>query len=83
MRKSKLPGAEKMRNVARALDATFYQLGDGENRKIGFCLLVFEFHQPGICNYVSNAERESMLAAMREAYRRLSGGEEIITPEEN
>lgn len=32
----------------------------------GFCLLVFDFGESGRMNYISNAERESMIEAMQE-----------------
>lgn len=34
---------------------------------LGFCLLVFEFNKPGISNYISNVERESMIEALKES----------------
>lgn len=46
-------------------------------RKIGFALVVFEFDNPGIGNYVSNAERESMIKALRETADRLKLRQDI------
>lgn len=49
----------------------------------GFALFVFEFHKPGMASYISNAERETMLKALKETYHRLSKGQDIATPENN
>ena len=49
----------------------------------GFALIVFQFHKPGLANYISSAERETMLKALKETYHRLSKGQDIETPEEN
>lgn len=49
----------------------------------GFALFVFEFHKPGLAHYISNAERATMLEALKETYHRLSGGQDIATPENN
>ena len=40
-------------------------------KKFGFALLIFEFHRPGISNYISNADRSSMVEALRETADRL------------
>ena len=40
-------------------------------RRLGFAVLVFEFNKPGIANYASNAKREEIIAALREAADRL------------
>lgn len=58
-----------MQEIAKILDACF------ENR--GFALIVFEFHNPGIGNYVSNAERSGMIKALRETADRLEANEDI------
>jgi hypothetical protein len=43
----------------------------------GFALLVFPFNNPGISNYISNAERSSMITALKESVRRLEQNEDI------
>lgn len=48
---------------------------------IGFAILVFDFHKPGIGNYVSNAEREDMILALKETVQRLESGRTFPTPE--
>lgn len=37
----------------------------------GFCLIIFKFHEPGTSNYISNAERPTMIQALRETADRL------------
>lgn len=49
----------------------------------GFCLLVFGFHQPGISNYVSNADRADMIKALRETADRLERGQDNPTKGEH
>jgi hypothetical protein len=39
----------------------------------GFALLVFDFADPGKVNYISNAHRPDMLAAMKEFIARAEG----------
>lgn len=58
---------EKMRAVAEALDDVF--------RPAGFALLIFPLNEPheGRVNYISNANREDMLAAMKEFIARNEG----------
>jgi hypothetical protein len=45
-------------------------------KKLGFCLLTFPFNSPNITNYVSNANREDMIKALRETADRLERGED-------
>lgn len=44
---------------------------------MGFALLVFDFHEPGISNYVSNASRKDMILALRETADRLETFQDI------
>ena len=44
---------------------------------IGFALILFEFNNPGIGNYVSNAERPDMIKALRETADRLEKNQDI------
>ena len=64
--------SEKMREAATILQDHFPGMG--------FCLLVFEFNKTGLSNYISNAQREDMITAMKETVIRLSGNEDIKTP---
>lgn len=63
-----------LQDIAKAIDNSLISLS---GRKLGFALLVFELGNPGIGNYVSNAERESMIKALRETADRLELGQEI------
>lgn len=69
-------GAGKMRALARFI-----------NKKLpkgwGFCLLVFPFNAPGIANYISNAQRETMIEALKEKIKVLEAKDDFRTPEEN
>lgn len=40
--------------------------------KVGFALLVFDFGEGGSMTWVSNANREDMVAALREMFEKLS-----------
>ena len=60
------------------------ELGDHLNKVIdaafgkkGFALIIFDFNQPGVSNYVSNAKREDMVAALRETANRLEKNQDI------
>lgn len=70
------------------------QIGAAEMRKLaekvkreipglGFALIVFEFHKPGIANYVGNAQRADMIKALEETLARWKNDDVFKTPEEN
>jgi hypothetical protein len=70
---------KEMNAIARVLDETLNgdpaTRGPGE-RKTGFALLVFPFCQPNDehrANYISNANREDMIAIMKEFIARAEG----------
>jgi len=44
---------------------------------MGFAIIVFEFHKPGISNYISNAKRADMIKALRETADRLEKQQDI------
>jgi hypothetical protein len=46
-------------------------------RELGFALVVFDFDNPGLGNYVSNADRAGMVEALRETADRLEAGRDI------
>lgn len=64
---------EKMNEMAKSIDA--FLNGVERPRKVGFALLVFEFgnFDGGRVNYISNALRADMLAAMKEFIARAEG----------
>lgn len=49
------------------------QLLKKEFEGFGFCLLVFDFGEGGNMNYMSNANREDMVTAMKECIAALEG----------
>ena len=55
---------EQMNRIAEALGA---RLPEG----MGFVFLVFSFGEGSFMNYISNADRRSMIAALRELIRNL------------
>ncbi len=63
----------QMNAIAQAVDILFN--GDTRPRKTGFALLVFPFSHgdEDRCSYISNAEREDMLTAMKEFIARAEG----------
>ena len=44
---------------------------------VGFALIIFEFGEPDVGNYISNAERSSMVKAFREVVKRLEKNQDI------
>jgi len=66
---------QKMRDIADMVKA--------ELNGLGFALIVFEFNNPSISNYISNANKEDMTQALFEAAFRLKNDEDFKTPEEN
>ena len=67
-----------MREFAEAID---YGLQMMYGKKMGFFLSVFEFDDkpgaPGHADYISNANREDIIVAMRETADRFEKGETI------
>ncbi len=59
--------AVKMKALARDLDRIFNGDQQGDDRTTGFVLLIFPFGEaPGRCNYISNAERDDVIALLRQ-----------------
>lgn len=57
--------------IAKALDCVIQEkLG-----LMGFAVLIFDFYDPGISNYISNAQRDDMIQALRELADRLEQNE--------
>ena len=62
-----------MNDIGRILEGAINPNGEKVN---GFALLMFPFGQPDNphrCNYISNANREDMLATMKEFIARAEG----------
>ena len=70
---------EQMVGVARALDEAFNGEARGDDRKVGFVLLVFPFGSgEGRCNYISNgASRRDIVTMMKEQIARFEGQPEM------
>lgn len=62
-----------MNRVAKALDTTFN--GSSKQKKVAFVLLTAEFGviEDGRVNYISNGNREDMIAMMKEWLARAEG----------
>lgn len=75
MKTDKQIGGEQMRNLANLIQPQINGLG--------FALLVFPFNEPGMSNYISNAERKDMIKALREAADRFEKNQDFKTPETN
>lgn len=69
-------GGDFMRRLGRKIDS---KLPKG----FGFALLVFPFNRPGIANYISNADRQTMIEALKEKIKVLESKSDFPTPEEN
>ena len=64
----------KMEFLARSIDHLFNGDLRGEQREVGFVLLVFPFEgRDGRCNYMSNAAREDIVIMLREQIARFEG----------
>jgi hypothetical protein len=59
---------EKMREIAKALDETFNGDARGDEKKIGFALMLFPYNSTdGKCNFISNgANRQDLVVLMKE-----------------
>ncbi len=68
--------AQAMRNMGDAVKKFLPE-------DFGFALIVFPFDTPGTSNYVSNAERTSMITALRETADRLEKKQVFPTPKDN
>jgi hypothetical protein len=70
---------DTMTKVAGALDEAFNGVARGNDRKVGFVLLVFPFGaDDGRCNYISNgASREDIVVMMREQIARFEGQPDV------
>lgn len=70
-----------MNTIAGILDDTFNGPAKGEDRKVGFVLMVFNFKDvgPGArCNYISNTRREDIIIMLKEQIQYFEGQAEVI-----
>jgi hypothetical protein len=70
---------DTMNAVAKALDETFNGDLRGNDRKVGFVLLLFEYgEKEGRCNFISNgADRKDIVTLFREMIARFEGQPEM------
>lgn len=65
---------ESMNGVAKGLDDVFNGELRGKDRKVGWCLMVFDFGiGPGRANYISNADRADVVVLLKEQLARFEG----------
>ena len=67
-----------MNHLAHELDRLFNGELKGPDRKVGFCLMVFNFGESsGRLNYISNAERNDVMTMLKEQLARWEGQPEM------
>lgn len=66
----------KIQSFLRDLGNGVNQLIKDDIGEMGFAVLLFDFGQPGIGNYISNADRECMIQALRETADRLENNQD-------
>jgi hypothetical protein len=67
-----------MRALAQGLEKVLNGDAKGDDRKTGFCLMVFPFDGfDGRANYISNAERADIVILLKEQLRRFEGQPEM------
>lgn len=64
---------ELMRYLGKILDDAISEFFP----QAGFALIIFKFHEEGLSNYISNAERGSMIKALKKIAERLEKNEDI------
>jgi hypothetical protein len=74
---------ERMNWLAHAIDEFFNGDLRGEQRQIGFCLMVFKFGDGGRANYISNANRDDVVIMLKEQLKRFEGQPENEGPRMN
>lgn len=68
-------GGEKMRDLATKISK--------EIPGLGFCLIVYPFHERGMSNYISNSQRDDMIKFLEETVQRLKRRSDFQTPNHN
>ena len=70
---------DQMNAVAGGLDKIFNGDAKGDDRSVGFVLMVFPFgSHEGRCNYISNgADRQDVVTLMKEMIARFEGQPEL------
>jgi hypothetical protein len=69
---------EKMNHLGSLIDQFFNGDLRGNDRKVGFCLMLFNFDDgTGRANYISNAERADVVTLLKEQLARFEGQPEM------
>jgi hypothetical protein len=69
---------EKMNHLGALIDEFFNGDLRGKDRKVGFCLMLFNFDDgAGRANYISNAERADVVTLLKEQLARFEGQPEM------
>lgn len=66
---------DQMRGIAGALENILSEL---HSKRMGFALVVFEFGDPKVGNYISNVQRDDMILALRELADRLERKQGVV-----
>jgi hypothetical protein len=70
---------ERMNKLASLLDEFWNGDLKGNDRKVGFCLMIFNFGEgPGRANYISNADRKDIVTLLKEQVKRFEGQPDIM-----
>lgn len=73
-----------MNTFAGVLDEIFNNGSSGQDRQVGFALMIFPFHsQEGRCNYVSNASRPDVVRLLADQLRAFHEQEEAAEQTRN
>ena len=77
------PWLVKMNRLAKSLDQLFNGDKKGDEREVGFIVMVFPFGEqveggPHRCNYISNgADRKDVVILMKEQIKRFEGQPDV------
>ena len=67
---------EQMNMIGRAIDISFNGNANTIDKKVAFALFIFPFGQPNNehrSNYISNAQRQDIIATLKEFIARMEG----------
>ena len=63
-----------MQSIAETMEEIIVEVF---GKRMGFCVMLYEWHEPGVANYVSNSKREDMIHALRELADVLENNEDM------
>lgn len=73
MKEKEQPIEPKMKEIMNDIGRTLGRAIKEVDGNYGFCLFVFEFGHGGRINYISNANREDMIATLKEFIAKAEG----------